>query len=52
MNSLDLSAGINGLDGDGDVYNTNNIKEFQRFVFAQTEGKGVHFMMADGVSKI
>ena len=41
--------GVGGIDGDGDVYNPKNIREFQRFVFAQTEGKGVHFMMADGV---
>ena len=38
-----------GVDGDGDVYNPENIREFQRFVMSQT-GEGVHFMMADGVS--
>ena len=38
-----------GIDGDGDVYNPENIREFKRFVLSQTEGKGVAFMMADGV---
>lgn len=38
-----------GVEGDGDVYNPGNIREFKRFVISQTEGKGVAFMMADGV---
>lgn len=38
-----------GVEGDGDIYNQENIREFKRFVLAQTEDKGVHFMMADGV---
>ena len=32
------------------MYRPENIKEFTQFVLSQTEGKGVHFMMADGVS--
>ncbi|XP_046632106.1 cap-specific mRNA (nucleoside-2'-O-)-methyltransferase 1-like isoform X1 [Daphnia pulicaria] len=39
--------GVGGVEGNGDVYNPENIREFQRFVMAQT-GEGVHFMMADG----
>lgn len=30
------------------MYSPKNISEFKRFVISQT-GKGVHFMMADGV---
>lgn len=40
--------GLHGIEGDGDVYRPENIKEFTQFVLSQTEGKGVHFMMADG----
>lgn len=42
-------SGKMGVDGDGDIYNQENIREFKRFVLSQTEDKGVHFMMADGV---
>lgn len=42
-------AGVNGIDGDGNIYKSENMGEFHRFVLSQTEGKGVHFMMADGV---
>jgi hypothetical protein len=45
-----LVQGLHGIEGDGDVYRPENIKEFTHFVLSQTEGKGVHFMMADGVS--
>jgi cap1 methyltransferase len=38
------------LDGDGDVTRTENIKEFKNFVLSSTNNKGIHFMMADGVS--
>ncbi|CAL1265972.1 unnamed protein product [Larinioides sclopetarius] len=37
-----------GEDGDGDIYSPRNLKSFQKFVRSNTEGKGVHFMMADG----
>ncbi|XP_069191873.1 cap-specific mRNA (nucleoside-2'-O-)-methyltransferase 1 isoform X2 [Procambarus clarkii] len=40
--------GINGLDGDGDVYNPSNITNFVEFVRKTTNDQGVHFMMADG----
>jgi len=42
-------VGVHGPDGDGDVYNPDNLREFQNFVHAHTDGKGVHFVMADGV---
>ena len=43
--------GKGGIDGDGDVTKPENLKEFQKFVVDQTNHRGVHFMMADGVSR-
>ncbi|KAH9489440.1 Cap-specific mRNA (nucleoside-2'-O-)-methyltransferase 1, partial [Bulinus truncatus] len=40
--------GVGGQDGDGDIFNPNNQAEFAKFVLANTDGKGVHFVMADG----
>eukprot|EP00057_Strongylocentrotus_purpuratus_P004716 XP_003729301.2 PREDICTED: LOW QUALITY PROTEIN: cap-specific mRNA (nucleoside-2'-O-)-methyltransferase 1 [Strongylocentrotus purpuratus] len=40
--------GVNGSDGDGDATNSENQSEFRRFVMEHTDGKGVHFVMADG----
>ena len=40
--------GVGGVDGDGDVFKTENILEFKKFVLENSNGKGVHFMMADG----
>ena len=42
-------AGVNGIDGDGDIMKSTNLEEFQDFVLASTDDKGVHFVMADGV---
>ena len=42
-------VGVGGLEGDGDVYRPDNLDEFRRFVLENTDGLGVHFMMADGV---
>ena len=39
---------MGGKEGDGDVFREDNFLEFKKFVLSQTEGKGVHFMMADG----
>lgn len=39
-----------GEDDDGDVFKPNNIKSLKNYVLSRTDGKGVHFMMADGVS--
>uniref|UniRef100_A0A1B0GQI7 Cap-specific mRNA (nucleoside-2'-O-)-methyltransferase 1 n=1 Tax=Phlebotomus papatasi TaxID=29031 RepID=A0A1B0GQI7_PHLPP len=36
-----------GVEGDGDVYNPDNIDSLMKLVMSET-GKGVHFMMADG----
>lgn len=35
--------------GDGDIFKLENIKSFSSFVLANTDGEGVHLMMADGV---
>lgn len=40
--------GVNGYEGDGDVYVPENLREFRHFVLETTEDKGVHFVMADG----
>lgn len=40
--------GVKGVDGDGDIMNCENMMEFQKFVLENTDGKGVHFFMADG----
>ena len=45
-----LTVGVGGLDGDGDIYRPDNLREFQTFVLKSTGGRGVHFVMADGVS--
>ncbi|XP_060876031.1 cap-specific mRNA (nucleoside-2'-O-)-methyltransferase 1 isoform X2 [Metopolophium dirhodum] len=37
-----------GHDEDGDVYKPKNILSLERYVMKMTEGKGVHFVMADG----
>ena len=40
--------GVNGIDGDGDIMNPDNLRAFQDFVFKNTDGLGVHFVMGDG----
>lgn len=37
-------------ESDGNIYRPENIDSFRQFVLDNTEGKGVHFFMADGVS--
>lgn len=39
------------MDGDGDVFNPENIDAFSKYVLDHTHNIGVHFMMADGVSR-
>jgi hypothetical protein len=46
-----LLAGCNGVNGDGNIYDPDNISEFAKFVMDHTHNMGVHFMMADGVSR-
>lgn len=41
--------GVGGIHGDGDIFNSDNQTEFTNFVKQNTEGHGVHFVMADGV---
>lgn len=38
-----------GILDDGDIYYPDNIKDFCHNVKSQTDGLGVHFVMADGV---
>ncbi|RXN00842.1 Cap-specific mRNA (nucleoside-2'-O-)-methyltransferase 1 [Acipenser ruthenus] len=40
--------GEGGVDGDGDITRPENISAFRNFVLESTDGKGVHFLMADG----
>ncbi|XP_046383101.1 cap-specific mRNA (nucleoside-2'-O-)-methyltransferase 1 [Ischnura elegans] len=46
--SFETHYGVDGLEGNGDVTVSDNIKEFTKYVMDRTEGQGVHFMMADG----
>ena len=47
-----ILTGVGGIEGTGDIMNTDNITEFQDFVLQTTDGNGVHIVMADGVSCI
>lgn len=38
-----------GAENDGNVCNPANIADFKKKVLHETQEKGVHFMMADGV---
>lgn len=40
---------MGGIEGDGDIFNPKNQAEFVKFVKDNTDGKGVYFVMADGV---
>jgi len=46
--SFEPHYGCNGVDGDGDVCNPDNISAFSQYVLDHTHNIGVHFMMADG----
>ena len=41
--------GVGGVEGDGDIMRADNLTAFQTFVLSQTDQKGVHFVMGDGV---
>lgn len=43
-------VGVDGYNGDGDITNPANIEAFKAYVLSCTQNKGVHFVMADGVS--
>ena len=49
--TFDPHYGVGGYEGDGDITNPANQSEFRDYVMENTEGQGVHFVMADGVSK-
>lgn len=40
--------GVGGLEGDGDIFRPDNQEAFIKFVHDNTDGQGVHFVMADG----
>ena len=44
-----MTTGAKGYEGDGDITRLDNLTAFQQYVLEQTEGNGVHFVMADGV---
>jgi len=44
-------SGENGLEGSGDIYRPMNLAKFSEFVSNSTDGKGVHFVVASGVSE-
>ena len=44
-----MSTGVGGLEGDGDIFRPDNQEAFIKFVHDNTDGQGVHFVMADGV---
>ena len=48
--TFDPHYGVGGYNGDGDITNPDNLEEFQSYVLQNTDGTGVHFVMADGVS--
>ena len=47
-----LFIGKGGYDGDGDITKPENVEEFKEYVLTCTEGRGVHFVMADGVRRL
>ena len=47
---MTIYSGTGGLEGNGDIYDPDNLLEFQKFVLSSTDNQGVHFVMADGVS--
>ena len=46
--SFEPHYGVGGIEGDGNVFNPENLREFTKFVLENSGGKGVHCMMADG----
>ena len=46
--SFETHYGMNGIEGDGDVFKEENFKAFKSHVLENTDGLGVHLMMADG----
>ena len=46
--TFDCHYGVNGYNGDGDIFREDNLREFRKYVLENTDGEGVHFVMADG----
>lgn len=42
-------SGEGGVDGDGDITRPENVTAFRNFVMENTDRRGLHFLMADGV---
>ncbi|WAR18798.1 CMTR1-like protein, partial [Mya arenaria] len=40
--------GVGGAEGDGDIFRPDNQETFIKYVLENTDGLGVHFVMADG----
>ncbi|XP_045186232.2 cap-specific mRNA (nucleoside-2'-O-)-methyltransferase 1-like [Mercenaria mercenaria] len=40
--------GVGGMEGDGDIFRPDNQQAFIQFVKENTDGQGVHMVMADG----
>lgn len=50
--TFDPHYGVKDIEGDGDIFKSENIDAFQNYVYKCTMNTGVHIMMADGVSSI
>jgi cap1 methyltransferase len=48
--TFDPYYGVNHIDGDGDIFKSENIDALQNYVYKCTAHSGVHIVMADGVS--
>ena len=48
--TFDPHYGVKEIEGDGDIFKSENIDAFQTYVYKCTMNNGVHIMMADGVS--
>ena len=46
---INFFSGVGGYEGDGDIFREDNLVEFRKFVIENSDNKGVHFVMADGV---
>ena len=44
-----MMTGVGGPEGDGDIFRPDNQQVFIKFVKDNTDGQGVHMVMADGV---
>ena len=47
--TFDPHYGVKDIQGDGDIFKSENIDAFQNYVYKCTMHNGVHIMMADGV---